>query len=101
MPMRVASLVATAVLTVATVSLLFRHALFAAGPVALAAQGVALVLMLSARVAFGRRSFHAGANPTQGGLVTRGPYRFIRHPIYAALMVFIWAGALSHRSALN
>jgi len=52
--------------------------------------------MIWARVAFGRRSFHASAEPTDGGLVTTGPYRFIRHPIYAALLLFLAAGALSH-----
>jgi hypothetical protein len=39
---------------------------------------------------FGARSFHAGANPTDGGVVTAGPYRFFRHPIYAAILYFLW-----------
>ena len=47
---------------------------------------------------FGARSFHAAANPTAGGVVTTGPYRFVRHPIYAAILYFIWAGVLSHAS---
>jgi protein-S-isoprenylcysteine O-methyltransferase Ste14 len=37
--------------------------------------------LATARVTFGGRSFHVGANPTEGGLVTKGPYRFVRHPI--------------------
>ena len=55
-------------------------------------------LMIWARIALGSRSFHAAANPTQGGLVTSGPYHFIRHPIYASLLFFIWTAALSHFS---
>ena len=30
--------------------------------------------------------------------MTSGPYRFIRHPIYAAVLYFIWIGALAHIS---
>ena len=48
-------------------------------------QGCAVGLMIAARITFGRRSFHAAANPTAGGLVTTGPYRWLRHPIYAAI----------------
>ncbi len=56
--------------------------------------------MLWARVTFGMRSFHADARPTAGGLVTTGPYRYIRHPIYAAVGVFVWPGILAHISPL-
>jgi protein-S-isoprenylcysteine O-methyltransferase Ste14 len=73
--------------------------LFGSGPVVLAVQVAAALLMIWARVTFGRRSFHATANPTAGGLVTSGPYRYWRHPIYAAILYFVWAGVLSHLSA--
>ena len=43
----------------------------------------------------GMRSFHATANPTAGGLVTAGPYRYWRHPIYAAILLVAWSGVLS------
>jgi len=45
---------------------------------------------------FGARSFHAGADPTEGGVVTNGPYRYVRHPIYTAILTFVWAGVASH-----
>jgi protein-S-isoprenylcysteine O-methyltransferase Ste14 len=54
--------------------------------------------MIWARITFGFRSFHAAANPTEGGLVTHGPYRFLRHPIYTAIVLFTFAGAFSHPS---
>jgi len=38
------------------------------------------------------------ADPTEGGLVTSGPYRFIRHPIYTAVLLFCFAGASAHLS---
>jgi protein-S-isoprenylcysteine O-methyltransferase Ste14 len=34
-------------------------------------------------------------------VVTSGPYRFIRHPIYAAALCFTGAGVLSHISVLS
>lgn len=74
------------------------HALFSTHPLVIGAQAAAAGLMLWARVAFGRRSFHANATPTAGGLVTSGPYRYIRHPIYTAACLFCAAGALAHPS---
>jgi protein-S-isoprenylcysteine O-methyltransferase Ste14 len=72
--------------------------LFSSSPPVIAVQVAAALLMLWARIAFGRRSFHAAANPTAGGLVTSGPYRYIRHPIYTAVSVFSVAGAVAHWS---
>ena len=78
--------------------LLAMRKLFSASPLVIALQVVAALLFLWARVTFGRRSFHVVANPTEGGLVTSGPYRFIRHPIYAAMCLFTWAGVAAHWS---
>ena len=88
MNLKRASLVATTVLVGAIATLLFRHALFANRPATIAAQVVAGSLLLWARLTFGIRSFHGGANPTEGGLVTTGPYRWLRHPIYASFLLF-------------
>lgn len=101
MNLKPVSLVATAVLTVAVISLLLRHSLFGHGPMSIAFQVLAAGLMLWARTTFGGRSFHAGAQPTAGGLVTSGPYRFVRHPIYAAILLFVWAGVASHGTIVS
>jgi protein-S-isoprenylcysteine O-methyltransferase Ste14 len=101
MDIKKVSLGATAVLVVAVVSLLLRHSLFARGAVPIGIQVAAATLMLWARLTFGGRSFHAGANPTEGGLVTTGPYRFVRHPIYAAILLFMWSGVASHGTILS
>ena len=95
------SLGATVVLVVAVVGLLFDRALFAHAPVLIAVQVAAALLMLWARLTFGWRSFHAGARPTEGGLVTHGPYRWVRHPIYLAILLFTWAGAASRGAILG
>jgi protein-S-isoprenylcysteine O-methyltransferase Ste14 len=78
--------------------LLALRALFSPSPLIITLQVLAFLLLLWARITFGRRSFHVVANPTEGGLVTSGAYRYIRHPIYAAVCLFSLAGAAGHLS---
>ena len=78
--------------------LLATRTLFSSSPLVISVQVLALVLFLWARVTFGRRSYHVVADPTEGGLVTGGPYRYIRHPIYAAFCLFTSAGVAAHWS---
>lgn len=75
--------------------------LLTAQPIAITLQLIAAALMVWARVTFGRRSFHAAANPTAGGLVTTGPYRIIRHPIYTAACLFGWGPIVVHLSLVS
>lgn len=95
------SIVAFIVLVLAVAGLAVRQSLFASNTVGIAVQVLAVLLILWARLTFGRRSFHLAANPTEGGLVTTGPYQFLRHPIYAAFLYLLWAGVLSHLSAVS
>lgn len=86
------------ILVLAIVGLFYIHSLFGHGPVSIGLQAVAVLLMIWARVTFGMRSFHYAANPTEGGLVTTGPYRYMRHPIYAAILLFLWTGVAVNAS---
>lgn len=81
--------------------LIISRKIFSPSPLVLAPQAAALLLMIWARFTFGRRSFHAAANPTEGGLVTTGPYRFIRHPIYTAVCLFVVPAVITHWSAVS
>ncbi|MEO7369067.1 MAG: isoprenylcysteine carboxylmethyltransferase family protein [Gemmatimonadaceae bacterium] len=99
MNQKTVSLVATLFLVAAILVLLISHNLVAKVPIGMALQIAAAALMVWARFTFGMRSFHAAANPTQGGLVTHGPYRYWRHPIYAAVLLFVWTGVLSQGRA--
>lgn len=92
------SVLALGVMVAGLVWMVVRGEVLARSVPAIAVQGLAVLLMIAARVTFGARSFHAAANPTAGGLVTHGPYRFLRHPIYAAILYFAWAAAINHRS---
>ena len=95
---KVISILGLVVMIGALVGLYKIGVLFTRQPIAIALQLIAVALMIWARVTFGRRSFHAAANPTAGGLVTTGPYRFIRHPIYTAASLFGWGAIVVHWS---
>ena len=75
--------------------------LFASSPFVITAQVAAVVLNLWARISFQRGTFRVTAAPSGAPIITRGPYRFIRHPMYSAALVFIWAGVASHLSVLT
>src|SRR5262249_26732912 len=96
--MRVASIAGLWAMVVGFAGLILGHAILSSAPLVVGAQVAAVALMFWARITFGRRSFHAAADPTEGGLVTTGPYRFIRHPIYTAACLFCWTAVLSHAS---
>lgn len=78
--------------------LLVRRELLAAGPLGWAIQVAAAALWLWARATLGRRSLHPTPEPTPGGLVMHGPYRWWRHPLYAAIIWFAFAPAVSRRT---
>jgi len=81
--------------------LFVRHQAFSPALPVIVAQLAALLLMVWARLTFGLRSFHLTASPTEGGLVRSGPYRFVRHPIYAAVCLFAWACSFGHPSLFS
>lgn len=95
------SLLALLLMVVALLGLIASHSLWPRSPAAVAVQAAAAGVLIWARLTFGLRSFHARADPTPGGLVTTGPYRFIRHPIYTGLCLFAWAGVISNWSAVS
>ena len=96
--MKTASILAFVLMVAGIVWLYRADQLFSRDPVVIAVQVAAVLTMAWARVTFGRRSFHAAANPTAGGLVTSGPYGYVRHPIYAAAVYFTWAPALRYHT---
>ena len=78
------------------VYLILKGYILSANAVGLVIQACSVGLMIWARITFGIRSFHARADTTEGKLVTNGPYRWLRHPIYASIIYFTWAAVFSH-----
>ena len=98
MSLKTLSVVGFVIMVTAIVAMFYRRCLLGTGPITAGVQVVAILLMIWARMTFGHRSFHAVANPTEGGLVTTGPYHYLRHPIYAAVLWFVMSGAAAHLS---
>lgn len=82
----------------AIVVLALTRNLFAASPYPIAAQAMAVALSVWARRSFPKGTFRVAAAPDASAIIRRGPYRFVRHPMYSAALLFIWTAVLSHLS---
>jgi len=76
--------------------LIAKNFILTKNPIVIIVQLCSIVFMIWARITFGIRSFHATADTTKGELVTNGPYRWLRHPIYASVIYFSWASVISY-----
>jgi protein-S-isoprenylcysteine O-methyltransferase Ste14 len=94
--LKFASGAAFAVMVVGIAGLDYAGSLFLPNPIVIVVQVAAISLIIWARLTFGMRSFHATANPTSGGVVSSGPYRYWRHPIYSAAIYFTAAPVAAH-----
>ncbi len=74
---------------------------FSSSPFVIAAQVLALALMIWARRSFHAGQFSTNAEPKEGTLMSNGPYRFIRHPMYAASLLLSWSSILGHLSTIT
>lgn len=62
----------------------------------LTAQSAAVALALWARASFPAGSFRVRPDPAGDAILRRGPYRFLRHPMYSAALLFLWTAVLTH-----
>ncbi len=75
--------------------------LFSSSPFVIAAQITAVGLSAWARRSFQKGTFRVSAAPGGSSIIRRGPYRFIRHPMYSAVLLFVWTAVVSHVSVLT
>jgi protein-S-isoprenylcysteine O-methyltransferase Ste14 len=99
--MRYISRIAPVFVAVPILILLIRGNLFSWSPPVILAQALALALNLWARKSFPRGAFRVGPEPACSDFLRIGPYRWIRHPMYASALLFLWAGALAYWSWIN
>lgn len=70
--------------------------LFSTSPLAILIQAAAVALSVWARRSFETGTFRVTAGPGSSSIITAGPYRFVRHPMYLAALLFIWTGVIVH-----
>jgi len=90
-----------AVVITALLVLLLRGDLFSSSAPIIAGQVFAIIISISARIAFRKQPFRVGAAPGGGVLIRKGPYSVLRHPMYAAALLFIWVSIAGHWSMVN
>jgi len=75
---------------------------FTLSPFVIAAQVLAVALSAWARRSFQQGQFSIQAEPIDGHLVLLGgPYKYIRHPMYASALLLVWSSILGHLSIVN
>ena len=75
--------------------------LFSSAPGVIACQVGGLAVMVWARAVFPKGSFRFAAKPAGSVIIQTGPYRFIRHPIYAGALLILWGSIAGHVSIAN
>ncbi|MEP6946638.1 MAG: methyltransferase [Acidobacteriota bacterium] len=98
---RTISKLALLITVVAILYLLFSGSLISPSPFIITGQLLAVALSIWARRSFQGGQFSIHAEPSEGPLLSSGPYRFIRHPMYAAALLLIWTSILGHLSLVT
>ena len=88
-------------IVVAIVVLAATGNLFSSSPFVIAGQIPAVGLSVWARRSFQKGTFRVSAAPGGSSIIRCGPYRFMRHPMYTAALLFVWTAVVSHVSVLT
>lgn len=94
--MKLISKFALLITIVGIVVLLVSGNLFSSSLLVIVGQALAVGLAVWARRSFQNGQFTIHAEPVKKALLLAGPYRWIRHPMYAAMLLLVWAGVLGH-----
>jgi protein-S-isoprenylcysteine O-methyltransferase Ste14 len=92
---------AVLVVVAGLVALIATKSVISTSPVVIAGQIASIAMLGWSRASFPKGSFAAGAEPRGASLITTGPYRVVRHPIYSGAVLFFWATVLGHWSPVN
>lgn len=99
--MKLISKFALLILVIAVLYLLLSGNLLSRSPLIIAGQLLAVALGIWARQSFQKGQFNIHAEPVDGPLLLTGPYHFIRHPMYAFALLFVWISILGHLSLIT
>jgi len=93
--------IALPVFVLSVLVLAVRHSLISPLPAVIACQLCGLGRMVWARVTFPKGSFSVTAKPAGQELIRVGPYRLVRHPMYAGALLLLWASIAGHLAIVN
>lgn len=96
--MKLISKFALLILVIAIIYLLISGNLLSPSPFVIAGQLLAVALSVWTRQSFQKGQFSIHAEPAEGTLLSTGPFRWIRHPMYAAALLLLWASIMGHAS---
>lgn len=99
--LKIISKLALLITVVAILYLLFSGNLISLSPLIITGQLLAVALSIWARRSFLGGQFSIHAEPSEGPLLSSGPYQFIRHPMYFAALLLVWASILGHISLVT
>jgi protein-S-isoprenylcysteine O-methyltransferase Ste14 len=98
---KVISKFAFLILIVVIVYLWISGNLVSSSPFAITGQLIAIVITIWARQSFRNGQFSINAQPVKRPLLLIGPYQYIRHPMYASALLFVWSSIWGHVSLIN
>ncbi len=93
--------IALPIFILSVLALAVQRSLVSPLPAVIACQLCGLGLMVWARVTFPKGSFSVTAKPAGQRIIRSGPYRLIRHPMYAGALLLLWASIAGHLSIVN
>lgn len=96
MSIKIGSLIAFGISLFGLFFLIHKGYIISKNPITIIIQICSVGLMIWSRITLGFRSFHASANSTNGELVTNGPYKWLRHPIYASIIYFFLSSIIAY-----
>lgn len=89
------------ILLISIIILLITGNFLSESPFIIVGQLLCVGFSIWARRSFQKNQFNIHAEPLSGLLITKGPYKYVRHPMYTAALFLIWISIAGHFSILT
>ena len=89
------------ILVLSIIYLLISGNMLSESPFIIIGQLLSVGFSIWARRSFQKEQFSIHAEPSNGSLLTTGPYKFVRHPMYTSALFLIWISIIGHLSILT
>jgi protein-S-isoprenylcysteine O-methyltransferase Ste14 len=99
--LKIVSALAGLTMIAAVIVLIATGSFIPSSPLVVACQLGAVALAVWARRSFAPGQFRASPAPAGESVIRRGPYRYVRHPMYAAALLLVWATVIGHWTPLG